>query len=338
MSRSDWLKFSKTVGLVSASFVLTLIVYFAGYRIGNVSGHYDSQADGAAAQYPSDTQRVIDGCFELTTQAAISECVSKAIEASHENQRAEQDLIAQREMSDWGWWALVVSSLQFFATLITLGFIKLTLDATLAAVKDTGDATLAMLDSNRIALESQRPWLSISVIPTGAKMHPLGMHMSANIFVKNVGQLVANDYHLAFRMELMRSDDFKKRLVTVLDSFSSIAVPSPKVVLPNDTDKFEAEFFINQEEIEWVDGGRLGQLCKPILIVSAFYRVSASSKKWERTNKAFGICSFGKDTLLDCLVRPSIFLGEKDLGTRQYTRATMIGDGYKDVPDFEAVG
>jgi hypothetical protein len=164
VSRSDWIKFGKIVGLASGVFTLALLIYSAGYRIGNVSGHYDSDADSTATQYPSDTQRIIDDCFKLPTRLATNQCVGDAIKASHENQRAEQDLKAQREMSDWGWWALVISGLQFLATIVTLGFIKLTLDATLEAVKDTGRATDAMLEANQIARQSSkiqlRPYLA----------------------------------------------------------------------------------------------------------------------------------------------------------------------------------
>jgi hypothetical protein len=136
----------------------------AGFRIGNVSGHYDHQADRAASQYSSETRRIINDCFMLPTKAATSECISEVTRASYENERAERELIAQREMADWAWWALVISGLQFLATIITIGFIKLTLEATLEAVTDTGRATDAMLEANQIARQGSkiqlRPYLA----------------------------------------------------------------------------------------------------------------------------------------------------------------------------------
>lgn len=100
MSGSDWRKFSKIIGLTSAAFLLLALLYAFGFYAGNVSGFYEGQAERAANQYPSDTQRIIDECFKLPTRSAANECVSEAHAASHENQRAEYDLKAQRDMSD----------------------------------------------------------------------------------------------------------------------------------------------------------------------------------------------------------------------------------------------
>lgn len=190
MSNSDWRKYAKIVGLASAAFLALAMIYGAGYFTGNLSGYYAGDADRAANQYPGDTQSVIDDCFELPSRPATVECVSEASAAAHENQRAEKDLVAQREMADWAWWVMVVGMLQFFATIATLGFVKLTLDATLEAVKGTGDATTEMIESNKIAREAQRAWVCYqnthfeAAIGTDGKLSSI----SASLKFSNSGQ------------------------------------------------------------------------------------------------------------------------------------------------------
>ncbi len=168
MSGSDWRKYVKIVGIASASFFVLFIIYITAFYSGNVLGYYEREADSSSSQYGRDTERHIDDCFKLPARPAISQCITKAVTSSHENQRAEYDLNAQREMSQWAWWAMIIGILQFFATIITLGFIKLTLDATLKAVEETSGATDAMEKANGIAQKAnereRRPWLKVGYI------------------------------------------------------------------------------------------------------------------------------------------------------------------------------
>lgn len=79
------------------------------YNLGRAYGYNGAQAQGYAAQYPSDTDKAIDACSMGGGDAAFRKCVSEAIASSHESQRSEYDLQAQRDMSQWAWWLLVVS-------------------------------------------------------------------------------------------------------------------------------------------------------------------------------------------------------------------------------------
>lgn len=194
MSRSDWRKFLKIVGLASAAFLLASLLYVGGFYIGHASGEYEGQANSAAKQYPSDTQRIVDECFKLPSRAAASECVEEAYQTSHENQRAEYDLKTQREMSDWAWWVLVIGILQFFATIITLGLIKLTLDATLEAVKDTGIATNAMLTSNDMQQKAIRAYISVHQIHFSSPLVKDGK-ITGKFEYTNTGQSPARKLH-----------------------------------------------------------------------------------------------------------------------------------------------
>ncbi|WP_273302971.1 hypothetical protein [Sphingomonas ursincola] len=265
-----------------------MLIYLAGYRIGNVSGRYDSEADRTAAQYPSETQRVIDDCFKLPTGVATNQCVSEAIEASHESQRADQDLIAQKEMSDWGWWALVISGLQFLATILTLGFIKLTLDATLKAVKDTGDATIAVLKSNEIAVSSQRPWIDISVKVTDIEIIESSvLRCDYSIEVKNIGKMVANEVIIRTK-SFTWSDSYSDIINHYFDQFAAIRKSETMAFIPDYSLLIEPQININIEHAKWVQKAGYRKDCFLIVIIMVRYKIPGELESRE-TFRAFTI-------------------------------------------------
>ncbi len=94
------------------------------------------------------------------------------MDASRESQRSESDLGAQWKAADWVFWASVVAAAQLLASIVGLFYIKRTLDATLAAVEDTGIATEAMVVANQIARDVQRPWLVTKQLIVGKRHDP----------------------------------------------------------------------------------------------------------------------------------------------------------------------
>ncbi|UDF03493.1 hypothetical protein [Asticcacaulis sp. AND118] len=100
--------------------------------------------------YQSERNRAVHACINAQKAASI-ECVTKAVESAQEEAYAQKDLNVQREMSLWAFWMLVVSSITFIATVVGVYFVKRTLDATLQAVADTGAATAAMVEANKLA-------------------------------------------------------------------------------------------------------------------------------------------------------------------------------------------
>lgn len=103
MLTTSHVKFAKIAGLVAAFLSALLVIYALGFAIGQRSGEYGADAQGYTAQYPRDTAKQIDDCFKLPTRADTTKCADEAVKASHENQRSEHDLTAQREAADWAW-------------------------------------------------------------------------------------------------------------------------------------------------------------------------------------------------------------------------------------------
>ena len=271
MSNSDWRKYAKIVGLASAAFLALALIYGAGYFTGDLSGYYAGDADRAANQYPGDTQRMIDDCFKLPSRPATVKCVSEASASARENQRAEKDLVAQQDMADWAWWVMVIGVLQFFATIATLGFVKLTLDATLEAVKDTGDATKAMLRQNELTEATQRPWLSVTIEAVGPhRIEENALHIGFQILIKNSGPMPA--HYVSATIATEKATEARKiSFVAFSNDVARTRQAVSRAIAPNGQERFQAlstRVEVTKDQLEAV---RSGRVVLPLIIGCTYF-------------------------------------------------------------------
>lgn len=104
-----------------------------------------------AEEYARDAAEHIDRACAGLQSARLRECVTEQVKASRTNQRGEYDLSAQEDMADWAFWMFFVAFITMGLTALALWFVKGTLEATRTAVEETGEATDAMREANRIA-------------------------------------------------------------------------------------------------------------------------------------------------------------------------------------------
>lgn len=92
------------------------------------------------------------------------------------------DLTAQQAMA-------IFAGLQVVLTFFGLFFIYETLKSTREAVKDTGDATKAMIAANALAEEAQRGWVTVTVKKIGPiiRGHDQRVHVTIHYELENVG-------------------------------------------------------------------------------------------------------------------------------------------------------
>lgn len=140
---------------LSAVFVLAGVLTFS-YHLGDLAASKHAQGYSYAAQYPADTDKRIADCPAGASVASLKQCIEEAVTASHDAQRSEKDLSAQRQMADWAFWVLVVSCVGTAITAIGTGFLAIQIKLTREAVEDTGKATLAMERQNEIAEDTAR--------------------------------------------------------------------------------------------------------------------------------------------------------------------------------------
>jgi hypothetical protein len=178
--------FGYFAAIVLCCFIVGILTYGQGRE--NERRHQAPASYAKAAM--ADAQ---NACVGREGTAAF-ECIYEKVEAAQEQARGEQDLSAQQKAAN----AALISAIVAFFTLILSGvgvwYVRGTLRATLKAVEDTGKATEAMLEANRIARSGKRPIMTL--VGGGIRYQEFlqGDQTSAMVYVlgniRNIGDAV----------------------------------------------------------------------------------------------------------------------------------------------------
>jgi len=172
-----------------------LIIYLIGENLG-VSAGRDQVT--AREHYEKAKKSALDACVD-TEPAALTQCVTKAIETAQEQSDSRQDLYAQRDMGRWAFWLLTLTGATLGVTTVGVVLVKRTLDANLEVVSDSRKVTKAMDKQNELVARAQRPWLnfdlevvsvhlpdySLSVFPPDASEPPVYATVYVRVHVMN---------------------------------------------------------------------------------------------------------------------------------------------------------
>lgn len=136
---------------------------------------------------------------------AASVAIGTEVHAEREQQRADADLQAQQDMAFYALLMVVATVATVIITGVGVWFVKRTLDATLQAVKDTGEATQAMLEANRIAKDANRAWLTLDLQHgfTNSQTDGDRLLFFADLTISNIGRMPA----LGVAVEAIPIDD-----------------------------------------------------------------------------------------------------------------------------------
>ena len=174
MSKRDRGNDSAIVALAVTLFlvIFSLIGFYQGIEVGQTR----SAQVNAEKHHDDATDYIESTCMGLDT-VALRVCIQEAVETSGEYQRAEYDLAAQQNMSEWAKWLLILTMLGTTVTVIGVVFVWKTLLATQAAVAATQessrDANRAYVDVDAVMFfwgsqAGQSPEIKISLRNSGA--------------------------------------------------------------------------------------------------------------------------------------------------------------------------
>lgn len=166
MSDSEGIRRTPTViSFLAAICVLAGALTYT-FQIGALSGQFETQANGYAANYSHDTEQQIKACSREADRNVATECVKEALRASRESQRSEQDLSTQRQMSEWAFWSLIVAISSATITALGTYLIYQQIILTRKAVEETGRATAEMEIANQISRQAietgNRAWIAFT--------------------------------------------------------------------------------------------------------------------------------------------------------------------------------
>lgn len=261
------------------------------YGLGHLSGFKEAETKHYQTEYAASTDERISSCFEGV--ASPRECVEEAIRDNHEHQRNEADLEAQRNMADWAFWLLVVSTGSLGVTAIGTAFLAWQVKLTREAVEDTSKATDAMMRQNEIAEAAQRPWLKLTVdafatFDPDAGSSPV---IKLPVSVQNYGAEPAVSVHRAMALIHTASGI---NVINEVERFVQERTPKGKgngpSVYPTEAKKIETRmsFMTKIEEARDQTSPTEQHVAFHTLLVGVYYQ-SPNSQRWYCVVKSFTI-------------------------------------------------
>lgn len=184
--------------LCVAALILALTTAFA---IGNLGGQETERRNQRPAAYSEaaqfDARRACAGLPEVE----LFECIYQRVEAAQEQARGEQDLSAQQRSASSALASTIIATFTLTISALALWFVKATLDATRAAVREAAEGTNAALQAakaghiaNDIAQDVSNRQLRAYVYPIGfdwgirTHLPQSGFTMWIRCLWKNFGQ------------------------------------------------------------------------------------------------------------------------------------------------------
>lgn len=176
------------------AFWLTVVVLLVALIVGQMAystGVEDEHRNNSPAAYAQAAKHdAVQSCVNAQP-TAVADCVYEKIESSQDQSRAEQDLKAQLGMKFWAAVMAVITIMTLLVTAAGVYFVKRTLEATLQAVEETGDATDAMVTQNHITEYSQRPWIDAEISDISMSSSRDMLQLSIQLLLRNHGKTPA---------------------------------------------------------------------------------------------------------------------------------------------------
>jgi len=182
----------------------------------NISEQSQSAADSDKAK-----AEVEKACSDFAG-LAWRECALEAIQPAHQQSQDARDLHAQEWMARWAFWMFLASLGTVIITGVGVFYVKRTLDATLSAVEDTGQATVAMREANRIMQEGQRPWIKINFFHSSTTISDGSVHIGIGFNIENVGARPAISPGIHFKEVSLTGKDDAEQEQVMSDFFNEI--------------------------------------------------------------------------------------------------------------------
>lgn len=202
-SRSWYDRHAFWVAYALAFLVIIPSIMWLAFSVQYESAYQNYAAAQAQLNTRYESYRV---CFSLTEPQEALECLRVRIEPSREEQRAEEDLRAQKDMARWALALLVITFLLGGITVgVTLYGVFLVRD-TLQANRDAVDVAR---EANRLAADSRRAWLSIEeaslTFPT--ELTEDYFVMTPRTRVKNLGDVPATSVEVRFQAHFFKGSE-----------------------------------------------------------------------------------------------------------------------------------
>jgi hypothetical protein len=176
----------------------------------------------------------------------------------------------------WSFWVGIGGMIGLFWTLYY----------TREAVKDTGDATKAMLRQNELTERAQRPWIVLDCTVTKLRKRRNRMEIAATVSCQNIGKMVALSFCYEAFCKLVAGNG-PKEAMALFRHFKSSRRTDSLVLIPGET----ASQFIDvslQTDIFHFDDTRIQPDYTILVAGAAHYKIDPAGP-WHSTEVSFRI-------------------------------------------------
>ncbi len=113
-----------TVVNVFIGIALVAYLFWLAYHFGYSHAERGFQASANSQKYADSASDDIKNSCPFTDPATLAECAYKIVESTHEEQRAERDLVAQIDVAQWTFWLIPLTILGLAATVVGIWFVR----------------------------------------------------------------------------------------------------------------------------------------------------------------------------------------------------------------------
>lgn len=204
--------------------------------------------------------------------------------ADHE----KRDLAAQEASALWAFWMAMITLFSAGVTIVGTILLYQQIILTREAVTDTGKATEAMRDANRISANVQRPWIEITTqLLTFTHPSERAFTVECMVKFKNSGHMVAENFQALVKIVPM-NERFLDKQESWFDKFEREVEPRDTVLIPNETYGYVVQSSNAIDWLPWSEKEGARKDCYLMVLAMVRYRIP-SDEKWRFAMKSFSI-------------------------------------------------
>jgi hypothetical protein len=242
MPDGDWNKVVGFVGAIVAALVMTSATIALIWQVAVSHTKSELEAKPHATYYAEQTARQIKERCTAINPVSRDMCIEEIVKASHENQRNEADLSAQRQMANWAFAMAVVSCYGLVLTVAGIWFVRENLGELQKARQVSLQALDAAMEGNKHTFtfmkSDLRPWIKFYEINNKITVNKEGIAVEFRCRVFNCGKSPARSVFV--QSSILFSDTVVtpwNYLREFAEKMRDISADYENTVFPGDTDR-----------------------------------------------------------------------------------------------------
>lgn len=203
---------------------------------------------------------------------AVAESFINNPDPEGQSEKDKRDLAAQEANAVWAFWALLISCLTAAVAAVGTYLLYEQIKLTREAVQDTGEATQAMVEANKIASNAQRPWIDIEARLVEFKKTDQIISIDWTVCFINSGQMMAENFNCNVRFVTLGAD-FLEHMKGWFDRFAREDHIRESVLVPKQVSLFAGQANQAIQFLPWETREGMRRDCTLMILAMAAYNI-----------------------------------------------------------------